>query len=169
MGTSLVVTPGRAPGFGFGCCRCWGLKSWGSKGHAAPFFTVQRWRGVRLTCGTRRHLGVAPASWTVTDLRNGGCFGASFRSRWVTDSRLRRGAGNRSHYSVYVIAYDPTCRIRVFEGLLAEGSSITVRVCAGYRRLGSIVVYDVNGRNLKFSKLHDGSQVSVRFRNLSNR
>ncbi len=31
--------------------------------------------------------GAAPVSWTVTDLRNGGwCFGASFRSRWVTDN-----------------------------------------------------------------------------------
>ncbi len=76
---------------------------------------------------------------------------------------------NRSHYSVYIIAYDPTCRIRVYEGILAEGSSITVRVCASQRRLGSIIVYDVNGRKQKFSKLHDGSQASVRFRNLSNR
>ncbi len=76
---------------------------------------------------------------------------------------------NRSHYSVYIIAYDPTCRIRVFEGLLAEGSSITVRVCASRRRLGSIIVHDVNGRKQTFSKLHDGSQASIRFRNLSNR
>ncbi len=76
---------------------------------------------------------------------------------------------NRSYYSVYIIAYDPTCRIRVYEGLLAEGSSITVRVCASGRRLGRLIVYDVNGRNLKFSKLHDGSQVSVRFRNSFNR
>ena len=34
-------------------------------------------------------IGVAPVSWTVTELRNVGGFGASFRSRWVTDSRLR--------------------------------------------------------------------------------
>ena len=33
--------------------------------------------------------GVAPVSWTVTELRNVGGFGASFRSRWVTDSRSR--------------------------------------------------------------------------------
>ncbi len=71
---------------------------------------------------------------------------------------------NRSYDSVYVIAYDPTCRIRVYEGVLAEGSSITVRVCASDRRLGNLIVYDVRGRNLSFSKLRDGSQVSVRFR-----
>ncbi len=71
---------------------------------------------------------------------------------------------NRSYHSVYVIAYDPTCRIRVYEGVLAEGSSITVRVCASDRRLGNLIVYDVRGRNLSFSKLRDGSQVSVRFR-----
>ncbi len=71
---------------------------------------------------------------------------------------------NRSYDSVYVIAYDPTCRIRVYEGVLAQGSSITVRVCARDRRLGSLIVYDVRGRNLSFSKLRDGSQVSVRFR-----
>ncbi len=76
---------------------------------------------------------------------------------------------NRSHYSVHIIAYDPTCRIRVYQGLLAEGSSIVVRVCAGNRQVGSLIVYDVHGRKLKFSKLLDGSQVSVRFRNLSNR
>ena len=76
---------------------------------------------------------------------------------------------NRSHYSVYVIAYDPTCRIRVYEGFLAEGSSVSVRVCASGRRLGRLIVYDVNGRSLRFSKILDGSQVSVRFRNLSNR
>jgi hypothetical protein len=71
---------------------------------------------------------------------------------------------NRSYNSIYIIAYDPTCRIRVYEGVLAEGSSTTVRVCASERRLGSLIVYDVRGRNLRFSKLHDGSQVSVRFR-----
>ena len=76
---------------------------------------------------------------------------------------------NRSHYSVRIIAYDPTCRIRVYQGLLAEGSSIIVRVCASNRQVGSLIVYDVHGRKLKFSKLLDGSQVSVRFRNLSNR
>ncbi len=76
---------------------------------------------------------------------------------------------NRSHYSVHIIAYDPTCRIRVYEGLLAEGSSVSVRVCASGRRLGRLIVYDVNGRSLRFSKILDGSQVSVRFRNLSNR
>ena len=76
---------------------------------------------------------------------------------------------NRSHYSVYIIAYDPTCRIRVYQGLLAEGSSIIVRVCASGRRLGRLIVYDVNGRKLRFSKLLDGSQVSIRFRNLSDR
>ncbi len=71
---------------------------------------------------------------------------------------------NRSYNSVYVIAYDPTCRIKVYEGVLAEGSSITVRVCASDRQLGNLIVYDVRGRNLSFSKLRDGSQVSVRFR-----
>ncbi len=76
---------------------------------------------------------------------------------------------NRSHYSVHIIAYDPTCRIRVYQGLLVEGSSIIVRVCASGRRLGSLIVYDVSGRGLKFSKLLDGSQVSVRFRNQYNR
>ena len=76
---------------------------------------------------------------------------------------------NGGHDAVYIIAYDPTCRIRVYEGLLAEGSSIIVRVCASGRRLGSLIVYDVSGRSLRFSKLYDGSQVSVRFRNLYNR
>ncbi len=88
----------------------------------------------------------------------------------ATSQTLNRVAlYNRSHYSVHIIAYDPTCRIRVYEGLLAEGSSIIVRVCASGRRLGSLIVYDVSGRSLRFSKLHDGSQVSVRFRNLNNR
>jgi len=76
---------------------------------------------------------------------------------------------NRSQFSVYVVAYDPTCRIRVYEGLLAEGSSTTLRVCASGRRLGSLIVYDVNGRSFRFSRLHDGSQVSVRFRSSYNR
>ncbi len=71
---------------------------------------------------------------------------------------------NRSYDSVYVIAYDPTCRIRVYEGVLARGSSITVRVCASARRIVSLIVYDVRGRILRFTKLLDGSQVSVRFR-----
>ncbi len=71
---------------------------------------------------------------------------------------------NRGYNAVYVIAYDPTCRIRVYEGVLARGSSIIVRVCASDRRLGSLIVYDVYGQNLRFSKLRDGSQVGVRFR-----
>ncbi len=71
---------------------------------------------------------------------------------------------NRGYNTIYVIAYDPTCRIRVYEGVLARGSSITVRVCASDRRLGSLIVYDVYGQNRSFSKLRDGSQVGVRFR-----
>ncbi len=71
---------------------------------------------------------------------------------------------NRGHNAIYVIAYDPTCRIRVYEGVLARGSSIIVRVCASDRRRGSLIVYDVHGQDLRFSKLRDGSQVSVRFR-----
>ena len=71
---------------------------------------------------------------------------------------------NRSYDAIYVIAYDPTCRIRVHEGVLAKGSSITVRVCASDQRVGSLIVFDRRGRNLKFSKLHHGSRVIVRFR-----
>ncbi len=71
---------------------------------------------------------------------------------------------NRSYDSIYVIAYDPTCRIRVYEGVLARGSSVVVSVCASDRRLGRLIVYDVYGQNLRFSKLRDGSQVGVRFR-----
>ena len=71
---------------------------------------------------------------------------------------------NRSYDAIYVFAYDPTCRISVYEGLIARGSSRTVRVCASDRRLGSLIVYDMYGRNLRFSKIRDGSQVSVRFR-----
>ena len=71
---------------------------------------------------------------------------------------------NRSYNSVYVIAYDPTCRIRVYEGVLARGSSVVVSVCASDRRLGRLIVYDVYGQDLRFSKLRDGSQVGVRFR-----
>ncbi len=73
---------------------------------------------------------------------------------------------NRSYNSVYVIAYDPICRIRVYEGYLAQGSSRTVSVCAGDRRLSSLIVYDVQGRDFKYSKLRDGSQVSIRFRRI---
>ncbi len=71
---------------------------------------------------------------------------------------------NRSYDVIYVFAYDPTCRISVYEGLIARESSRTVRVCASDRRLGSLIVYDSYGRNLRFSKIRDGSQVSVRFR-----
>ena len=75
----------------------------------------------------------------------------------------RVALANRSD-AIYVIAYDPTCRIRVYEGVLARGSSITVRVCASDQGVGSLTVYDRRGRNLSFSNLHDGSRVSVRFR-----
>ena len=71
---------------------------------------------------------------------------------------------NRSYDAIHVIAYDPTCRIRVFKGVLARESSTIVKVCASDRRLGSLIVYDSYGRNLRFSKIRDGSQVSVRFR-----
>ena len=71
---------------------------------------------------------------------------------------------NRSYDAIYVFAYDPTCRISVYEGLIARESSRTVRVCASDRRFGSLIVYDMYGRSLRFSKIRDGSQVSVRFR-----
>ena len=82
----------------------------------------------------------------------------------VSQNLNRVVLNNRSYTSVYLIAYDPTCRIRVYEGILAQGSSITVRVCADDSRFGSLVVYDVRGRKLKFSKLHNGSGVNIRFR-----
>jgi hypothetical protein len=71
---------------------------------------------------------------------------------------------NRSNDQVYVIAYDPICRVRVFEGYLARGSSRTARVCADNRGLGSLVVYDVYGQSNRFSKIRDGSHVKIRFR-----
>jgi hypothetical protein len=71
---------------------------------------------------------------------------------------------NLNRQSVYVIAYDPSCRIRVFEGVLIDGGSIIVRVCAGDRGLGRLVLYDVYGRGFEYSKLHDGSRVNIRFR-----
>jgi len=76
----------------------------------------------------------------------------------------RVNLNNRSYHSVYIIAYDPNCRIRVYEGVLANGGNTTVRVCSDNRRRGSIIVYDVHGRSLKFSQLHDGSGVNIRFR-----
>ncbi len=71
---------------------------------------------------------------------------------------------NRSSDSIRVIAYDPICRMRVYEGVLARESSRTVRVCANDRQFGSLIVYDMYGRNLSFSKIHDGSEVNIRFR-----
>ncbi len=71
---------------------------------------------------------------------------------------------NRSSDSIRVIAYDPICRMRVYKGLLIRESSRTIRVCANDRHFGSLIVYDMYGRNLSFSKIHDGSQVNIRFR-----
>ncbi len=82
----------------------------------------------------------------------------------ATSQTLKRVViNNRSSDSIYVTAYDPSCRIRVYEGILARESSRTVRVCAGDRQLGSLIVYDMYGRKLRFSKLRDGSPVNVRF------
>ena len=69
-----------------------------------------------------------------------------------------------TYETFYVIAYDPVCKIRVFEGVLGENGSDTVRVCADDRGLGSIVIYDRNGRGLRFPDLRDGSGVDIRFR-----
>ena len=71
---------------------------------------------------------------------------------------------NRSQQSLYLIAYDPTCRIRVFEAVLKNSATTTVRVCADDRGRGNLVIYDVRGRSLKFGKLRNGSNVNIRFR-----
>ncbi len=76
---------------------------------------------------------------------------------------IRVGLHNRSHHTVYVIAYDPICRIRVFEAALVNNGSVTVKVCSDNNRRGKIVVYDRRGRSLKFSGIHDGSGVSIKF------
>ncbi len=77
---------------------------------------------------------------------------------------IRVNLNNRSHGSVYIIAYDPICRIRVFEGVLVNNGTMTVRVCANNRGLGSIVIYDVHGRSLEYSPIRDGSRANIRFR-----
>ena len=71
---------------------------------------------------------------------------------------------NRSHESTYVIAYDPYCRIRVFEGVIVHGGSTTVSVCLDGRNGGTLDVYDRFGRSLRFKRLRQGSSVAVRFR-----
>ncbi len=88
------------------------------------------------------------------------CVAGSATSQTLNRVVLKNGSNSR----IYVIAYDPTCRIRVYEGVLARGSSVVVSVCASDRRLGRLIVYDVYGQDLRFSKLRDESQVGVRFR-----
>ncbi len=71
---------------------------------------------------------------------------------------------NRSQQTLYIIAYDPTCRIRVFEAVLDDNATTSVSVCADTRGRGNIVIYDARGRSLKFRGLHNGSNVNIRFR-----
>jgi len=96
------------------------------------------------------------------------CICCSFMAGSVTganaEERIRVNLNNRSNQAVYMIAYDPICRIRVFEAVLGNNGSTTVRVCSDNKRRGRIVVYDRRGRSLKFSGIHDGSGVNIRFR-----
>ncbi len=78
-----------------------------------------------------------------------------------TFNRVALKNGGRD--AVYIIAYDPTCRITVYRGMLARGSGTAVRVCASNRRLGSLIIYDVYGQSLSYSNIRDGSHVNVRF------
>ncbi len=71
---------------------------------------------------------------------------------------------NRSHQSVYIVAYNPYCRVTVFEGVLNREGVTQVRICADDRGYGSLVVYDVRGRSLKFPRLRNGQSVHIRFR-----
>lgn len=82
----------------------------------------------------------------------------------AAQNRNRVNLNNRSHGTVYIIAYDPLCRVRVFEGVLADDGSTTVTVCSNNRGRGSIVIYDVHGRGIEFSQIRDGSGVNIRFR-----
>ena len=81
----------------------------------------------------------------------------------TAQDRMRVNLHNRSHHAVFVTAYDPICRITVFEGQLVNNGSVTVRVCSDTNRRGRVNVYDRRGRSLKFSGIHDGSGVSIKF------
>jgi len=82
----------------------------------------------------------------------------------TAQERVRVNLNNRSNHAVYMIAYDPICKIRVFEAVLGNNGSVTVRVCSDNNKRGTVVVYDRRGRSLKFSGVHDGSGVNIRFR-----
>ena len=70
---------------------------------------------------------------------------------------------NGGHGSIFIIAYDPICKTKVFEGVLARNGSITVRVCSDGGRRGDIVLYDRHGRGRKYTNIFDGSGVDIRF------
>ena len=82
----------------------------------------------------------------------------------TAQERVRVKLQNRSQQAVYMVAYDPICRISVFEGRLGRNGSVTVRVCTDNNRRGRVIVYDRRGRSLKFSVIHDGSGVNIKFR-----
>ena len=71
---------------------------------------------------------------------------------------------NRSHGPIWILAYDPICAMRVFEAVLIERGSTTVKVCADKRKRGNIVIYDRRGRSLTFSGILNKSDVNIRFR-----
>lgn len=71
---------------------------------------------------------------------------------------------NTGNQPVYIVAYDPLCRIRVFEGVLVEGSNRTVSICANNRGLSTVIIYDVHGRGVRYSKIRNGGDVNIRIR-----
>ena len=93
------------------------------------------------------------------------CIGLAIMAKTtLAQTMIRVTLSNSSQQSVYVIAYDPFCRIRVFEQVLIDKGSQVVRLCAGQNGVGSLIVYDVRGRKLSFSGLRNGSRVRIRFR-----
>ena len=82
----------------------------------------------------------------------------------ASQTYVRMNLNNRSHEPIWILAYDPICRVRVFEAVLVDEGSTTVKVCPDRRGRGSIIIYDRNGRALDFSGVLDGSDVDIRFR-----
>ena len=71
---------------------------------------------------------------------------------------------NTGSKSIYIVAYDPLCNIKVFQGVLAEGSNRTVSICGTDRGKGSIFIYDRFGRRLGYTDLRNGSGIKISIR-----
>lgn len=77
---------------------------------------------------------------------------------------LRLTLANRDSQNWYVVVFDETCRIPLYQDRLAAKSSTIIRACRDARGRAHVSVHDARGRKTVYRNLTQASQVVVRVR-----